>query len=53
MFLVSVVDVWVVIIVLALVLSVIFLRFVFPHLKNRKIKKNGKEVQHSCVNCKR
>lgn len=45
-----VVDIIVVCIVIFLVCAVIFFRFIFPKIMNRKIKNKGKECS-SCVHC--
>lgn len=52
MMLANVVDIFVVIIVVLLVLSILFFCYVFPKLKNRRIKQDNEE-HSNCCNCKR
>lgn len=47
------VNVAVVVVVVLLVLAVISLHIVLPRVMNRRLRKQGKEENHGCPNCKR
>ena len=47
------VDITVVILIILLVLSVLFFRFILPRILHKRIKKKGKDESCGCANCQR